>query len=105
MGPTHTSPNGQVHDCSNEIIDIRSDADEVSLLEITRNSLQPVGGGTPTFPHLLLWDAEGLKGFEEVTYLEDYYLTHNEIDLLKQHSDAIARKIKPNSVLIELGSG
>lgn len=105
MGRTQILAMEQAHHGRNEIIDIRSDAKEINLLEVTKNSLTPTGDGTPKFPDLLLWDEQGLKGFEDVTYLDDYYLTHNELDLLKQHSDAIALTIKPNSILIELGSG
>lgn len=105
MGLTQNSTSEQVHDCRNEIIDIRSDAKEINLLEVMKNSLRPTDGAAPQFPDLLLWDKEGLKGFEEVTYLDDYYLTHNELDLLKQHGNEIALNIKPKSVLIELGSG
>lgn len=105
MGHTQKSTNAQAHGCRNEIIDTRSDPQEINLSEVTRNSLKTTESGTPQFPDLLLWDKEGLKGFEEVTYLDDYYLTHNELDLLKQHGDEIALNIKPNSVLIELGSG
>lgn len=105
MDPTQNSKKDQIHGFRNEIIDIRSDAQEISLLEMTKNSLGSTEGGTPRFPDLLLWDQEGLKIFEEITYSNDYYLTRNEIDLLKQHGDEIARSIKPNSLLIELGSG
>ena len=105
MGHTRNPTNDQAHGCRNEIIDIRSDAQEINLLEVTKNSLKTTESGIPQFPDLLLWDKKGLKGFEEVTYLDDYYLTHNELDLLKQHGNEIALNIKPNSVLIELGSG
>lgn len=105
MNPAQNSAKDQAHGNRNEIIDIRSDAQEINLLEMTRTSLRPTEGGTPQFPALLLWDQEGLKLFEEITYSDAYYLTHNELDLLKQHSDEIARNIKPNSLLIELGSG
>ena len=89
----------------NEIIDIRSDATGINLLELTRTSLKPTENKPPTFPELLLWDAEGLKGFEAITYLDTYYLTNCEIGLLQQHGDAIAQTIQPHSILIELGSG
>ena len=76
-----------------------------NLLVVTTNGLRPNGDENPTFPDLLLWDHEGLKGFEDITYLDGYYLTHNEIDLLEHHRDAIDMIIKPNSIPIELGSG
>ena len=96
---------GRTLNYSSQIIDIRSDAEETSLLDTTKECLKQSGDRAPTFPHVLLWDEEGLKGFEKITYLDDYYLTHNEIDLLEQHADEIVLSIKPNSLLIELGSG
>ena len=105
MNLAQNSTKDQAHGYHNEIIDISNDAQEFNLLEMTRNSLGPTEGDTPRFPALLLWDQKGLKFFEEITYSDDYYPIHNELDLLKQHGDEIARNIKPNSLLIELGSG
>lgn len=48
---------------------------------------------------------KGLKLFEEITYLDEYYLTNAEIEALAQHADAIAEHIPSGSRLIELGSG
>ena len=56
-------------------------------------------------PTLLLYDEEGLQLFEEITYLDEYYLTNAEIETLNTHAEAIARLIKPGSQVIELGSG
>lgn len=105
MSSIDAPTSAQTYSYSNDIIDIRSDTEETSLLKLTKTSLLPTAGGTPSFPHLLLWDEEGLRRFEEITYLHDYYLTQNEIALLEQHSDEIALKIKSDSMLIELGSG
>jgi len=46
-----------------------------------------------------------LKLFEEITYLDEYYLTNSEIDALTKHADAIAEHIPAGARLIELGSG
>lgn len=105
MDSNNAPTSGREYGRSNDIIDIRSDKEEINLLELTKKSLKNPGGGTSTFPHLLLWDEQGLKAFEEITYLDDYYPTHNEIDLLEQYSDEIALRIKPDSMLVELGSG
>ncbi|RMZ76963.1 hypothetical protein DV737_g4586, partial [Chaetothyriales sp. CBS 132003] len=48
---------------------------------------------------------KGLKLFEDITYLDEYYLTNAEIDALHAHSPAIAAQIPAGSRLIELGSG
>lgn len=46
-----------------------------------------------------------MKLFEEITYLDEYYLTNAEIEALTKHADVIAEHIPPGSRLIELGSG
>ena len=48
---------------------------------------------------------KGLKLFEEITYLDDYYLTNAEIDALEKHADAIAEYVPAGSRVVELGSG
>ena len=106
MGSTEAHTDRQISSYDIDIIDIKSDASELNLVELLRTSVKPTVEGTaPSFPHLLAWDEEGLKRFEAVTYLYDYYLTRNEMNLLEQYSNEIALKIKPDSMLIELGSG
>lgn len=56
-------------------------------------------------PTMLLYSAEGLKLFEEITYLEEYYLTNMEIAILEKHAESMAERIEDGSVLVELGSG
>lgn len=41
----------------------------------------------------------------EITYLDEYYLTNNEIEALEKYSKAIAEMISAGSMVIELGSG
>ncbi|KAL2007582.1 hypothetical protein VTN00DRAFT_9020 [Thermoascus crustaceus] len=56
-------------------------------------------------PSLLLWDAKGLQLFEEITHSEPYYLFEAEKWVLEQNVNSITDVIKPNSVILELGSG
>ncbi|KAK5127926.1 hypothetical protein LTR85_005043 [Meristemomyces frigidus] len=89
-----------------DIIDVRAGGQLEDLAPQIRSGLRaPNYNGYRTFPSLLLWDEQGLKGFEEVTYAPQYYLTNTEIQLLKKHSHAIAQRIKPGTILLELGSG
>lgn len=82
--------------------DIRSDKSEASLHQMIMDGLK----ATPkTMPTLLLYDEKGLRLFEEITYLDEYYLTNAEIDALTRHADAIAEHIPPDARVIELGSG
>jgi uncharacterized SAM-dependent methyltransferase len=41
----------------------------------------------------------------QITYLEEYYLTNDEIALLESHSAEIAKYVPSGSMVIELGSG
>lgn len=102
-----SKPNGEMNGHSNghsalNIIDIRSDKEELSLGEVLRTCLKHDGsdGGERTLPDLLLWDAEGLKLFEQITYLPSYYLTNQEIELLEQSADSIAEAILPGSSMM-----
>jgi L-histidine Nalpha-methyltransferase / hercynylcysteine S-oxide synthase len=47
----------------------------------------------------------GLKLFEDITFLEEYYLTNAEIEALKTHAAEIAERLPEGTRLIELGSG
>jgi L-histidine Nalpha-methyltransferase / hercynylcysteine S-oxide synthase len=42
---------------------------------------------------------------KQITYLEEYYLTNAEIDVLQTSSDSIAKAIPTGSMVVELGSG
>lgn len=90
---------------NSRIIDIRREQRDESLSKLIRTSLKGSKNAGPSFPAMLLWNEKGLRLFEAITYLEDYYLARDEIEILEQRSHEIAQKIKPNSMVIELGSG
>jgi len=92
------------HPPSIDIIDIRRDAVEINLKGEILSLLKPESG-PKKLPTLLLYNERGLQLFEEITYLEEYYLTNAEIDVLERSADSIAKAIKPGSMVIELGSG
>ncbi len=87
------------------IIDIRQGGFGTSLVDEIREKLNPGKGQERKMPTLLLYDEEGLQLFEDITYLEEYYLTNAEIETLTTHAEAIAGLIEPGSQVIELGSG
>lgn len=87
------------------IIDIRQKELEFSLLDDIRGGLQHGKDSSLTLPTLLLYDEAGLKLFEDITYLNEYYLTKAEIEVLTHHADKIAMKIHAGSLIVELGSG
>jgi L-histidine Nalpha-methyltransferase / hercynylcysteine S-oxide synthase len=87
------------------IIDIRTERDEYSILQDIKTGLRPHLGQAKTLPTLLLYDVNGLRLFERITYLEEYYLTNTEIEVLEKYAGHIAERIQPNSIVLELGSG
>ena len=93
------------HRVEAEILDIRRKRTSSSLLDAIREGLRGESGEEKQLPTILLYDERGLKLFEEVTYLEEYYLTNAEIEVLHIHSDRIAEHVPHNVQMIELGSG
>lgn len=87
------------------ILDIRRDELSTSLLNDIHEMLRPEEGGQKRLPTYLLYDAQGLKLFEDITFLEEYYLTNAEIEVLENHASDIASLIPANTRIIELGSG
>lgn len=103
-------PNGNIRsrngdNASGEITDIRRDKTYISLSGALKTCLRGYTTSQPSFPPMLLWGEQGLKMFDAVTQLEDYYIFHDEVTVLKERSRDIAHKIKPSSMLIDLGSG
>ena len=90
---------------STEIIDIRPGPTEFDILQDIKDGLRPAHGGEKTLPTMLLYDEAGLRLFEKITYLEEYYLTNAEIEVLETYANQIAERVRPGSVVVELGSG
>jgi uncharacterized SAM-dependent methyltransferase len=88
-----------------KIIDIRVGETDFDILQDIKSGLRPQHGAEKTLPTLLLYDEAGLRLFEKITYLEEYYLTNTEIEVLETYADRIAERIEPGSVVVELGSG
>lgn len=93
---------GSIPESVPNIIDIRSDSGGFELKKLIRNGLREE---EKTLPTLLLYDNKGLKLFEDITYLEEYYLTGQEIAVLEKHAEKIAERIPQDAILLELGSG
>lgn len=97
--------NHQVDISDIPILDIRQEQHSSSLLDSIHDELHPEENGAKRLPTLLLYDEPGLRLFEDVTYLEEYYLTNAEIEVLRIHADSIAKLVQTGSQMIELGSG
>ncbi|KAI5305647.1 U3 snoRNP protein [Ascosphaera pollenicola] len=85
------------------IIDIRKPNHTITLKEQIVNGLSDEDNRS--LPTMLFYNADGLKLFEEITTLEEYYLTQNEIDVFRDHSKMIVEQFPEGIQLIELGSG
>ena len=88
-----------------EIFDIRSSEFHSSMVEEIVQQLRPESGAEKRLPTMLLYDERGLQLFEDITYLEEYYLTNAEIEILDRSARRIADRIPTGAQLIELGSG
>ncbi|KAJ3519183.1 hypothetical protein NM208_g14225 [Fusarium decemcellulare] len=86
------------------IIDIRGEHVEINLKDQVVSMFNPEDGPRK-LPTLLLYNEKGLQLFEDITYLDEYYLTNYEIELLQRSSADIASRIPEGSMVIELGSG
>ena len=88
-----------------EILDIRHGEMKDSLAEDLKTKLRPANGEEKQLSTLLLYDEMGLRLFEEITYLPEYYLTNTEIALLERFASQLADHIPDGALLLELGSG
>ncbi|KAL3477005.1 hypothetical protein BJX99DRAFT_133996 [Aspergillus californicus] len=88
-----------------DIVDIRQNDLEYSLVSEIQKGINPPDGRRRSMPTMLLYDTEGLKLFEEITYVKEYYLTNAEIEVLETHSRRLVERIPSNAQLLELGSG
>ena len=58
-----------------------------------------------TIPSTWLYDHRGSELFEQITGLESYYPTRNEVQVLRASAREIAQAAGPRAIVIELGSG
>ena len=58
-----------------------------------------------TLPPKLFYDERGARLFEEITRLEDYYVTRTEHAIMCAHAPGMAELIGPRVMIIEPGSG
>ena len=88
-----------------EVLDICQHKITSSTLENVRTSLRPAEGEEKRLPTMLLYDEKGLKYFEEITYLKEYYLTNTQIEILERYANSLAARIEHGAMLVEFGSG
>lgn len=88
-----------------DIVDIRQNDVGFSLVNDIHKGIDPSVGPRRSMPTMLLYDSKGLNLFEEITYLDEYYPTNAEIQVLETHAKSIVERIPNNGQLLELGSG
>jgi dimethylhistidine N-methyltransferase len=72
--------------------------------DITGEALAGLSSAPKTLPPKLFYDAEGVRLFEAITQLPEYYLTRTEQALLARIAGEIAALAAPGSVLVEYGA-
>ncbi|PGH34245.1 hypothetical protein GX50_02922 [[Emmonsia] crescens] len=87
------------------ITDIHVNDFKDSLANDIYSGLKPPHGAAKSLPTLLLYSTEGLRRFEDITYVDEYYLTNAEIETLTTHAAKIVNRLPENAQLLELGSG
>ena len=71
------------------------------LAEITEGMLKP----QKELPSKLFYDKTGSALFDQITNLEEYYLTRTEVAIMNDKIEHIAETLGEDCLLIELGSG
>jgi uncharacterized SAM-dependent methyltransferase len=103
--PNSKAADGKPNGSAPAILDIRREKLSISLEDEILRGFVGKAEGERVLPTLLLYSAEGLKLFEDITYLDEYYLTSTEIAILEKHANAMAERVHDGSVVVELGSG
>lgn len=87
------------------IVDIRPT--KAVELDLKKEILSCIKQSPPTLPQIILYNEKGLQLFEQLTFLDEYYVTNAEINVLDNHADAIAASLnlQDGGVVVELGSG
>ncbi|OJJ67520.1 hypothetical protein ASPBRDRAFT_78244 [Aspergillus brasiliensis CBS 101740] len=88
--------------CPNTIHDIRAVKKEDSVYEAVMDGLQK---DPRILPIMILYGTEGLQHWDRHSHAPDYYLRHEELQILRAQSHKIAESIADNSAIVDLGSG
>ncbi|KAF9977950.1 hypothetical protein BGZ73_004390 [Actinomortierella ambigua] len=103
LGHGLPSPEGSASDSEGDAS--QADGSVLDLPKMILDGLTKPAGQEKSIPTLVLYDDRGLQLFDEITYLDEYYLTNEEIDVLTKDVDRMIEHIPDNSVVVELGAG
>lgn len=74
-------------------------------LELYEAAIEALSANPKKISPKWFYDEAGSALFEEITKLPEYYPTRVETSILRDRASELATLLKPNSVLVELGSG
>ena len=72
---------------------------------IRREIREGLTGSPRRLPARFFYDARGAQLFEEITGLDEYYLTDAEVEILGQRAARVAELVGPGVRMVEYGSG
>ena len=78
---------------------------EIINEDIFSEVLKGLKSNSKYLPSKLFYDEKGSALFDEITGLEEYYLTRTEIQIMKDNIDEMSSLLGEGTLLIELGSG
>ncbi|MDB5570052.1 MAG: methyltransferase [Hyphomicrobiales bacterium] len=73
--------------------------------DFARSVLDGLGRAQKELPCRFFYDARGSELFEAITDLPEYYPTRTEAAILRAHAAQIAARTRPDTCLVEFGSG
>jgi uncharacterized SAM-dependent methyltransferase len=76
----------------------------VANTDIVAEALAGLTATPKTLPSKLFYDAEGVRLFDAITRLPEYYLTRTETTLLRRIAPELARLAPAGSALVEYGA-
>jgi L-histidine Nalpha-methyltransferase len=77
-----------------------------SLQNFMQEVLAGLNSNPKTLPSKYFYNEEGSKIFQEIMDMPEYYLPEAELEIIKTHSEIIAKRINTQNLdLIELGAG
>ncbi|MDH5590593.1 MAG: L-histidine N(alpha)-methyltransferase [Gemmatimonadota bacterium] len=76
-----------------------------SRLEMLEDVIEGLSRTPKMIPPKYFYDEKGSRLFDEITRLDEYYLTRAETALMEEHAREIAGEIGPGALIIEPGSG
>ena len=84
-----------------DLVELKLSQHEAFRADVLAGLSQP----QKTLPSRWLYDQRGSELFEEITRLDEYYLTRTETAILRRHAEEMAALCGEGAVLLEYGAG